>query len=151
MSIASRLKKARKARGFTQESLAKAINVSRGVIANIEYEKATPQPLVISAICDVLHISENWLKTGEGEMDYNPNQEQSVRLLSEIYTLAQKLSPEEQDYILEMIKTFDKYKEKIRHEESRPFPDIPDTLEECLEKYPPTDPDLEDGPDSNIS
>lgn len=33
----------------------------------------------------------------------------------------------------------------------KPFPDIPDTLEECLEKYPPTDPDSEDGPDSNIS
>lgn len=35
--------------------------------------------------------------------------------------------------------------------DSRPFSDIPDTLEECLEKYPPTDPDPEDGPDSNIS
>lgn len=32
----------------------------------------------------------------------------------------------------------------------RPYPDIPDTLEECLAKYPPTDTDQEDGPDSNI-
>lgn len=31
--------------------------------------------------------------------------------------------------------------------DSKPFPDIPDTLEECLEKYPPLD---EDGSDSNI-
>lgn len=145
MSIASRLKQARKSRGFTQESLAKAIDVSRGVIANIEYEKTIPQPLVIRAICDVLHISEDWLKTGNGEMDYNPDQEYSVRLLSEIYNLAQQLSPEEQDYILEMIKLFRKYKNT--NEYDRPFPDIPDTLEECLEKYPPLD---EDGSDANI-
>ena len=55
MSMASRLKEARKFRGYTQEALAKAVGVSRGVISNIEYEKAAPQALVIRAICEVLH------------------------------------------------------------------------------------------------
>ena len=61
MSIAARLKLSRKSRGYTQEALAAAIGVSRGVISNIEYQKAEPQALVIHAICEVLRIDENWL------------------------------------------------------------------------------------------
>lgn len=68
MNIASRLKQARKEKGYTQDSLAKAIGVSRGVITNIEYGKVEPQPLVMHAICDVLNVDEHWLRTGEGEM-----------------------------------------------------------------------------------
>ena len=36
MNLAFRLKKARKLRGYTQDALASAIGVSRGVISNIE-------------------------------------------------------------------------------------------------------------------
>lgn len=68
MNIASRLKQARKEKGYTQDALANAIGVSRGVITNIEYGKVEPQPLVIRAICDVLTVDEHWLRTGEGEM-----------------------------------------------------------------------------------
>lgn len=40
MKMGERLRKARKAKGYTQESLAAAIGVSRGVVTNIEYDKA---------------------------------------------------------------------------------------------------------------
>lgn len=113
MNIASRLKQSRKSRGYTQDSLASAIGVSRGVISNIEYEKAEPQPLVIHAICDVLQIDEHWLVSGEGNMERNPELEKSARLLSDIYNSAKELSEEEQDYILDMIKTFQKHRENI--------------------------------------
>lgn len=113
MNIASRLKQARKSKGYTQDSLANAIGVSRGVISNIEYEKVEPQTLVIHAICDVLQIDENWLVSGEGEMERNPELERSARILSEIYSSAKELSEEEQDYILDMIKTFQKHRENI--------------------------------------
>ena len=106
MNIALRLKQARKSRGYTQDALAGAIGVSRGVISNIEYEKAAPQSLVIHAICEVLHIDENWLIYGLGQMDSDPALAKSARLLSEIYNLAGELSEEERDYILDMIKTF---------------------------------------------
>lgn len=113
MNIASRLKQARKSKGYTQDALANAIGVSRGVISNIEYEKTEPQSLVIRAICDVLQIDEHWLVSGEGKMDRNQELKKSARLLSEIYNSAKELSEEEQDYILDMIRTFQKHRETI--------------------------------------
>lgn len=113
MNLASRLKQARKSKGYTQDALARAIGVSRGVISNIEYEKTEPQSLVIRAICDVLRIDENWLTSGAGQMKSNPDLEKSARLLSEIYNSAKELSEEEQDYILDMIRTYQKHRENI--------------------------------------
>ena len=113
MNVASRLKKARKSRGYTQDALAGSMGVSRGVISNIEYEKTEPQPLVIHAICETLKINESWLLFGEGNMDKNQDLEKSARLLAEIYNSAKELSEEEQDYILDMIKTFQKHRENI--------------------------------------
>lgn len=115
MNLAFRLKKARKLRGYTQDALASAIGVSRGVISNIEYEKAEPQAIVIHAICETLEIDENWLVSGQGHMDKGPDLEKSARLLAEIYNSAKELSEEEQDYILDMIKTFQKHRENMRN------------------------------------
>ena len=39
--------------------------------------------------------------------------EKSSRILSEIYNSAKELSSEEQDFILDMIKTFQKHRENI--------------------------------------
>lgn len=112
MNLASRLKQARKFRGYTQDALANALGVSRGVITNIEYEKVEPQKLVIHAICKELKINENWLMFGQGSMENNINLEKSALLLSEIYNYAKKLSEDEQDYILDIIKAFQKYRKK---------------------------------------
>lgn len=116
MNLATRLKQARKSRGYTQDSLARAIGVSRGVISNIEYQKTEPQALVIHAICNILRIDEYWLTTGQGQMESNPNLEKSAQLLSEIYNSAKELSEHEQNYILDMIKTFQKHRETIKDE-----------------------------------
>lgn len=113
MKMGERLRKARKAKGYTQESLAAAIGVSRGVVTNIEYDKAETQPLYIRAICETLEINEPWLISGEGEMEAVGKSEKSARLLSAIYNAAKGLSAEEQDYILDMIKTFEKHRENI--------------------------------------
>lgn len=113
MSIASRLRQARKSRGYTQSALAQAIGVSRGVISNIEYEKTEPQSLVIRAVCEELRIDEQWLATGQGQMEGGLRLERSARLLSEIYNAAKELSPEEQDYILDLIKTFQKHRDAL--------------------------------------
>jgi transcriptional regulator with XRE-family HTH domain len=118
MGIGNRLRLARKSRGFTQDSLANSLGVSRGVITNIEYEKTQPQLLVIRAICDLLCINEEWLIHGSGEMEKNQDIEKSARILSDIYQSAKELSEEELDYILDMIKTFQKHREKITIEKS---------------------------------
>lgn len=114
MTIGERLKKARKFRGYTQDALADAIGVSRGVITNIEHEKTEPQKLVIHAICNTLHINENWLMTGSGQMNNDKDLERSARLLSYIYNSAKELSEDEQNYILEMIQTFQKHRDLLK-------------------------------------
>ena len=69
MGIGARLKQARSSKGYTQNSLADAIGVSRGVITNIEHEKSEPQMLVIRGICYELGINSSWLLQGEGPME----------------------------------------------------------------------------------
>ena len=106
MSIGQRLKEARKARSISQDMLAAKIGASRGVVTNIEHDKVDePQPMVINAICNVLHINKEWLTDGIGSMDIT----RSSKVLSEIYTCVQNLSEAEQLFILDMIKSYTKH------------------------------------------
>jgi len=68
-TLGGRLKHARKNKGFTQDSLAETIGVSRGVIFNLEKNKTEPQTIVINAICQTLNINKDWLMNGSGEME----------------------------------------------------------------------------------
>ena len=113
MSIATRLRQARKSRGFTQDSLAKALGVSRGVIANIEYEKAEPQTIVIHAICECLQISKNWLLSGEGNMNVLPNSELKVQTIAEINDIINDLSDHELNFVVDMLYIYLKHKDKL--------------------------------------
>lgn len=105
-TLGARLNFARKKRGYTQNSLAEEIGVSRGVIYNLEKDKTSPQPIVINAICRTLLIDKSWLMTGEGEMEDRHAASQSARVLAELYELVKELSEEEQLYILDVIKAF---------------------------------------------
>ncbi len=60
-TLGERLKYTRKKHGYTQDSLAEIIGVSRGVIFNLEKNKTEPQSIVINAICQTLKINKNWL------------------------------------------------------------------------------------------
>lgn len=57
MSLGENLKTARKERGFTQEQVAKEINVSRVNIAYYENGTKVPSVAVLTAIVDVLECS----------------------------------------------------------------------------------------------
>jgi len=46
-------------------------------------------------------------------MESEKDAERSAQLLAEIYHLSTLLSKEEQDYVLDMIKTFQKHKENL--------------------------------------
>lgn len=110
MTLGERLKFARKSKGLTQDGLAEKIGTSRGVITNLEHDKTeTPQPLIVNALCNVLEISKEWLLNGNGEMS-NIELIQSSKTLSEIYTIARDLSESEQQYILDIIKTYQKHR-----------------------------------------
>ena len=110
MSIGQRLKEARKSCKMSQDMLAEKIGASRGVITNIEHDKiTTPQPMVINAICNELGIYKEWLLNGSGSMKIPKEENQSAQVLSEIYEQAQKLSEEEQMFILDMIRSYTKH------------------------------------------
>ncbi len=102
--LGDRLKQARKSRGYTQESLADTIGVSRGVIFNLETNKTEPQVIVVNALCHTLQISREWLVRGEGEMEAPAAIPCSARILTELYDAMKGLSEAEQLYLLDVIK-----------------------------------------------
>ncbi len=103
-NLGERLHFARKKKGYTQDSLAETIGVSRGVIFNLEKNKTTPQTIVVNAICQTLNISKDWLLTGEGEREDPSHTAQSIRILAELYEVAKDLSEDEQLYLLDIVK-----------------------------------------------
>lgn len=63
-----RIKKLRQALSLSQEEFGKRLGVTRGAITNIELNKVEPKPLFVNLICREFNASENWIRTGEGEM-----------------------------------------------------------------------------------
>lgn len=109
-NLGSRLKLARKKKGISQDALATLIGTSRGVITNIELDKIIePQPLVINSICNVLGINKEWLLYGIGEMDSAEEQIKVSHTLEEISLYLNDLSEEEQLYVLDLIRTYQKH------------------------------------------
>lgn len=63
-----RIKKLRKALDLTQHEFATRIGSTQNVVANYEIGRRNPSRSVINNICKTFHVSEEWLKTGAGEM-----------------------------------------------------------------------------------
>lgn len=64
----ARIKKLRKALDLTQAEFALRIGTSQNVLANYESGRRNPSSSVVNNICKEFHVSETWLRTGEGEM-----------------------------------------------------------------------------------
>ena len=63
-----RIRMLRKELELTQQEFADKLGIKRTTIANYELGRNEPDDSVISLICDRYHVSEHWLRTGEGEM-----------------------------------------------------------------------------------
>lgn len=63
-----RIKQLRKALDLTQQEFADKLGVKRGAIANYEIGRNEPIDAVIALICREFNVSEVWLRSGEGEM-----------------------------------------------------------------------------------
>ena len=113
-TLGKRLRHARKGKGFTQNSLADIIGVSRGVIFNLEKDKTEPQAIVTNAICQTLSVNRDWLVGGIGEMD-DTKVSQSAKVLVELYEVIKDLSEDEQLYLLDMVKAM---KTRFRNDET---------------------------------
>lgn len=73
-----RMKIIRQAVGLTQAEFADKINISRNYIALIETGRREPSDRTIYDICRVFRVSEEWLRTGSGEMFLPKSRAQEV-------------------------------------------------------------------------
>lgn len=63
-----RIKEVREAKGLSQADFAEMLNLKRNSISLIEVGKRNPSDRTIVDICNTFNVSEEWLRTGEGEM-----------------------------------------------------------------------------------
>ena len=64
----TRIRKLRKALDLTQVEFARRIGTTQNSVANYETGHRNPSSSVVNNICKEFHVSETWLRTGEGEM-----------------------------------------------------------------------------------
>ena len=64
----TRIRTLRKTLRMTQQEFADRLKISRNNIAGYESGTRVPSDAVISLMCSVFHVNEEWLRLGEGEM-----------------------------------------------------------------------------------
>lgn len=67
-TMIERFKEMRKQFGLSQAEFANRIHVTPAAIGNIESGKRNPSTMMLLNICHEFGVSEQWLRTGEGEM-----------------------------------------------------------------------------------
>lgn len=100
--LTSRIKAIREALKLSQREFGKKLGVSRDVISNIEYNRVPPKELLLHHICELYHVNQHWLETGEGEMFHDDPGE--ISKLDEALQIFKSLRPDFQDYALDQIK-----------------------------------------------
>lgn len=101
-----RLAYIREIRGLSQSKLAELAGVSRGVIQNIEYDRAKTMPAVITSICSALEIREEWLINGTGPAETPPAKPNII--LQEVYNCISDMSDPELTFIRDIVKSMKK-------------------------------------------
>lgn len=112
----NRIKEIRKHFDLTQQEFADRLNVTRSTIATYEIGKSVPSDSGVSLICREFGVSEEWLRTGSGEMFVQKTRNDRVddlinRVRSEpdgsikvrILTLLSRLSNEQWELIDQML------------------------------------------------
>lgn len=140
-----RLKKLRKTLDLTQQEFADKIGIKRNTMAQYEIGRNEPIDAVIISICREFNVSENWLRTGEGEM-FNSSDDEYIAMIDRIMA-------GENEFAKNIFKTFamfdeadwnalnkmiEKYNsiEAIENETSL-FNGVPKTAEKLEKQFPP--------------
>ena len=97
--INHRIKELRKALNMTQVNFSHVVSLSSGYLAGIETIKRKVNNRLIKLICSSFNVNERWLRSGEGEMFAEENNEQYIKLLG----LFKELKPKYQSYIFKEI------------------------------------------------
>ena len=105
MTQGERVKEIRKSLEMTMEQFGNKLGVTKVAISNIEKEKRNLTEQMKRAICREFNVSEEWLKTGDGEMYQQLSEDE------EIAGIVSDLLEEGKDnafysVILEIVKTY---------------------------------------------
>lgn len=73
-----RIRVIRKKKGLTQDEFADKVNLTKNYISLVENGNRTLAERTISDICRIFSINEEWLRTGNGEMDSLPEDEEAA-------------------------------------------------------------------------
>ncbi len=99
MTINQRVKEVRLALNMSQAKFAKALSMSNGYIAGIELEHNKVNDRIVKLMHFTFNVSEEWLKTGEGDMFTD----EPDLILETATSTFKKLKPIYQDYIIKQI------------------------------------------------
>lgn len=146
-----RIKRLRKALGFTQQEFAERIGVKRNTIAQYEIGRNKPIDSIINLICREYNVSPEWLQTGEGEM-FQPAPQNELEALTQKYKLTAadkvliekyiKLNPDSRKTIIDFIKNVSAEIDSVADENKNIslndiYSEIPETPEELERQFPP--------------
>lgn len=87
MTIGERIKELRTSLGLTQVEFCKRIGLKRNSISLVETGMRNISDQSIHSICREFHVSEEWLRSGAGEM-FEPNLTQAIDHLADEYHLS---------------------------------------------------------------
>lgn len=109
MTFGERIKKLRKDLNLTQQKFADRIGTTQNVIANYESGRREPSAAAFNNICKTFNISEEWLRTGDGEMFMQSPEEDINELVWQ-----HGLTEIDRQILLEFIKLTDSEREVFR-------------------------------------
>ncbi len=141
----SRIKEVREAKGLSQADFAEMLNLKRNSISLIEVGKRNPSDRTIIDICNTFNISEEWLRTGKGEMFIETPSSTMEQLKKEFnldefsYNLVYqylKLNADQRQTVRDFF--YDVVEAGMMEEDL--FDGVPDTPEELEKRFPPVDP-----------
>lgn len=93
-----RIKAVRKAKKLTQAEFGQRIGVKGNTVTNYETGLRMPSETVIRSICREFHVSERWLRTGEGDMAVRRSASDEIAAF-----VGDVLSREEDDFRLQYL------------------------------------------------
>jgi transcriptional regulator with XRE-family HTH domain len=107
MNTLDRIRLVRKTLGLNQGEFARRIGLTQNALSMIELEKVVLTEKNIKLICATFGIDENWLRTGNGEMfgSMSPYEKELLAVFG-------KLTPDTQEFILEMAQNLLRRQEK---------------------------------------
>lgn len=88
---------------INQSTLAKRLGIATSSVSNFCNGKTNPSNQTITLICHEFNISEEWLRTGKGKMEIDPD--------GELFNLIDKMMRGENEFAKSLFKAFAKLDE----------------------------------------